>query len=172
MELASGALALVLLGFNYPKIQANMQHSQLLTEAAKANQLETELIHVKQEEYAARAQVADNRYKDNAHLILSLGFDGKYTAISEGQPVIKGEYAETYRIKTSDPNFDWSTVPDSHYLPAGTIIGDAYGMTAELVSEGGKVAVARYLARTGNREVIQAAIDRSGIDAIAEPLIQ
>lgn len=171
-ELASGVIALILLGINLPKIQANMQHSAKLSEAAKEQQLETEMLSVKQEEYAARAEIAEGRYEDNAHLILSLGFDGKYTAITEGAPVLKGEYAEHYRAKMDDPSFDWGAVPKSHYLPSGTIIGDAYGMTAELVGNPGDVAVARYLARTGNREVIDAAKERAGIQAVAEPLIQ
>lgn len=158
-ECVCGAIAIVVLLANAGNMKGFVDSSNQLRESMKTEQADNQRLQVEQLVSEQRKEVADERYRNNCTMIFSLNQAGHYTAISEGDPILKGELASKYRGK----NFDIRTLPRSAFLPAGMTVCDAYGNTAKLVSDPNlnRLAVARDLANTGDQALIKSAMERS-----------
>ncbi|MBD2019924.1 hypothetical protein H6F43_06950 [Leptolyngbya sp. FACHB-36] len=86
------------------------------------------------------SKIAESRYQSGCVMVVAERARDKFTALSNGQPVI--DFARK--------------VP----FPVGTIVCDAYGNTGEIIPDAtGKPVVGR-MAFTGNRAVIDTAMKR------------
>lgn len=158
-ECVCGAIAVVVLLANTGNVKGFVDSSNQLRESMKTEQADNQRLQVEQLVSEQRKEVADDRYRNNCTVIFSLNQAGHYTAISEGDPILKGELASKYRGK----NFDLRRMPRSAFLPAGMTVCDAYGNTAKLVSDPNlnRLAVARDLANTGDPALIKSAMERA-----------
>lgn len=159
-ECVCGAIALVVLLTNLGSIKQFIGENNQLRESMKAEQADNQRLQVEQLVSEQRKEVADERYRANCTMIFSLNQTGHYTAISEGDPILKGELASLYRGKKG---LDVRRMPRSAFLPAGMTVCDAYGNTAKLVGDSNlnRLAVARDLANTGDQTLIKSAMDRA-----------
>lgn len=159
VECVCGAIAIVVLALNSSSIKGFIDSSNQLRESMKTEQQDNQRLQTEQLVSEQRREVAEERYRNNCTVIFSLNQKDYYTAITDGEPVLKGELAKLYRGK----KINIRTLPKSAFLPAGMDICDVYGNTAKLVAEPALngLAVARDLANTGNQELINAAKNRS-----------
>jgi hypothetical protein len=158
-ECICGGIAIVVLLLNAGSIKGFIESSNQLRESMKAEQVDNQRLQVDQLVSEQRTEVADERYRNNCTVIFSLNQANHYTAISEGDPILKGELAPKYRGKPLDVR----SMPRSAFLPAGMTVCDVYGNTAKLVinSNLNGLAVARDLANTGNQALIKSAMERA-----------
>lgn len=158
-ECVCGAIAIVVLLTNLGSIKQFIGENNQLRESMKAEQADNQRLQVEQLVSEQRKEVADERYRNNCTVIFSLNQTGHYTAISEGDPILKGELASLYRGK----RLNLRQMPKSTFLPAGMTVCDAYGNTAKLVTDPNlnRLAVARDLANTGDQALIKSAMDRA-----------
>jgi len=158
-ECVCGAIAIVVLLTNLGSIKQFIGENNQLRESMKAEQADNQRLQVEQLVSEQRKEVADERYRNNCTVIFSLNQTGHYTAISEGDPILKGELASLYRGK----KLNLRKMPKSAFLPAGMTVCDAYGNTAKLVTDPNLngLAVARDLANTGDQTLIKSAMDRA-----------
>lgn len=158
-ECVCGAIAIVVLLTNLGSIKQFIGENNQLRESMKAEQADNQRLQVEQLVSEQRKEVADERYRNNCTVIFSLNQAGHYTAISEGDPILKGELASQYRGK----KLNLRRMPKSAFLPAGMTVCDAYGNTAKLVTDPNLngLAVARDLANTGDQALIKSAMDRA-----------
>jgi hypothetical protein len=156
-ECICGAIAIVVLLANVGNVKSFVDSNNQLRESLKVEQADNQRLQVEQLVSEQRKEVADERYRNNCTVIFSLNQTGHYTAISEGDPILKGELASLYRGK----KFDVRRMPRSAFLPAGMTVCDAYGNTAKLVTDPNlnRLAVARDLANTGDQALIKSAMD-------------
>ncbi|MBD1871232.1 hypothetical protein H6F95_28785 [Cyanobacteria bacterium FACHB-471] len=99
-----------------------------------------------------QAEIAEKRYSGGCVLVVASDDPSKFTSLTEGQPVLDAVRG----------------VP----LPAGTVVCDAFGNTARIVSVDGN-PVAGEFAFTGNKQVVEEAIAASNADAeINQPNIE
>ena len=157
-ECICGAIALVVLALNAGSIQGFMESSGQLRESLKAEQQDNQRLQTEQLVSEQRREIAEERYRNHCTMIFSLNQTNHYTAITDGEPVLKGELAKLYRGK----KFNIRTLPKNAFLPAGMDVCDAYGNSAKLVPDLALngLAVARDLANTGNQDLINAAKSR------------
>lgn len=110
---------------------------RLLTQNNAMHQME---LQASEQAKQQSAKVAESRYTSGCVMVVAERARDKFTALSNGQPVI--DFARK--------------IP----FPVGTIACDAYGNTGEIVADpSGKPVVGR-MAFTGNRAVIDAAMKR------------
>lgn len=157
-ECLCGAVAIMVLVLNAGSIKGFIDSSYQLRESFKAEQQDNQRLQTEQLISQQRSEIAEERYRNHCTVIFSLNQKGHYTAITDGDPILKGELAQQYRGKT----FDVRTLPRNVFLPAGMEICDVYGNTATLVSDPllNGLPVARDLAHTGNPDLINAAKQR------------
>ena len=117
------------------------------------------------EQLAAKAsreqfeELANLRYDGYCEAVFNLTQDGVYTALTPGQPVIKGDFVEYFR---ANPEALKSIKP-GHVLPAGTPVCDAYGNSSELVlDEAGELPVIGEIASTSDLVRIENFITDNG----------
>lgn len=158
-ECICGGIAIGVLLLNVGSIREFIESSHQLRESMKAEQANNQRLQVDQLVSEQRREVADDRYRNSCTVIFSLNQTNHYTAISEGDPILKGELAPQYRGK----NLDIRTMPRSAFLPAGMTVCDVYGNTAKLVTNSNLngLAVARDLANTGDPALIKSAMERA-----------
>lgn len=158
-ECLCGGIAIVVLIANAGSIKEFIASNNRLRESLKAEQADNQRLQVEQLVSEQRKDVADERYRNHCTVIFSLNQANHYTAISEGDPVLKGELASKYRGK----NLNLRTMPKSAFLPNGMTVCDAYGNTAKLVTDPNLngLAVARDLANTGDQTLIKSAMERA-----------
>lgn len=158
-ECVCGAIAVVVLLANAGNVKGFIDSSNQLRESIKVEQNDNQRLQIDQLVSEQRKEVADDRYRNNCVMIFSLNREGFYTAITEGDPILKGELASLYRGK----KFDVRKMPRSAFLPAGMTICDPLGNTAKLVKDPNLngLAVARDLANTGDQALIRSAMDRA-----------
>ena len=158
-ECVCGAIAIVVLLTNLGSIKQFIGENNQLRESMKVEQADNQRLQVEQLVSEQRKEVADERYRNNCTVIFSLNQTGHYTAISEGDPILKGELASLYRGK----KLNLRKMPKSAFLPAGMTVCDAYGNSAKLIGDPNLngLAVARDLANTGDQALIKSAMDRA-----------
>jgi len=158
-ECVCGVIAVVVLLTNLGSIKQFIGENNQLRESMKSEQADNQRLQVEQLVSEQRKEVADDRYRNNCTIIFSLNQKGYYTAITEGEPVIKGELASKYRGK----NLNYLKMPRDAFLPAGMTICDPLGNTAKLVKDPklNGIAVARDLANTGDQALIKSAMERA-----------
>ncbi|BAU13767.1 hypothetical protein LEP3755_43080 [Leptolyngbya sp. NIES-3755] len=158
-ECFCGAIAVVVLLTNLGSIKQFVGENNQLRESMKAEQADNQRLEVEQLVSEQRREVANDRYRNNCTMIFSLNQKGHYGAITEGSPVIRGELASKLRGK----QLDYRKMSIDTFLPAGMTICDPLGNTAKLVKDPNLngIAVARDIANTGDRALIQAAMDRA-----------
>ncbi|MBD1842134.1 hypothetical protein H6F89_01645 [Cyanobacteria bacterium FACHB-63] len=158
-ECVCGVIAAIVLITNLGSIKQFIGDNNQLRESMKAEQADNQRLQVEQLVSEQRKEVADDRYRNNCTMIFSLNQQGHYTAISEGDPILKGELAARYRGK----RFDLRKIHPFTFLPAGMTVCDAYGNTAKLVKDKNLngIAVARDLANTGDQALIKSAMERA-----------
>lgn len=157
LELAGIGLFAGILLFNAPKILSGMEDAKVTRSLADAGRLRNEALLVDQKISEQESAIADSRIRTgNCVVVHSLTREGKLTTISEGQPVIKGELVNYYRVNPV-PTME---IPIHHFIPVGHCVMDATGMTAKLeqMSADYPLPVARLLAKTGNKELIEQAL--------------
>jgi len=120
--------------------QASLIKEQRRELAAERIQLELSQAEVEQE-----TETANSRYLQNCLLVVSTGNPSLYASIKAGEPVID--------MALNRP------------LDDGNVVCDTFGMTA-IIRDG----VVADTARTGDRAIIQQAIDAQGINATAQPV--
>ncbi|MGF1514244.1 MAG: hypothetical protein ACFB5Z_11190 [Elainellaceae cyanobacterium] len=136
-----GLLSLALVfGGGIEQFQSNAERSQQLKVERQANADELVQIQIDEDRKRQQALIADSRYEEGCVLVVASFAPGQFTSITEGEPVMDSAHG----------------VP----LSDGSIVCDVHGLTG--VIEGGVVAKTPF---TGNREVINQAIDRSQIAA-------
>ncbi|MCY7275790.1 MAG: hypothetical protein LH702_19150 [Phormidesmis sp. CAN_BIN44] len=157
-ECICSAIALVALALNAGSIKGFIDSSSQLRDSMKAEQQDNQRLQTEQLVSEQRREIAEERYRNHCTVIFSLNQKDHYTAITDGEPVFKGELAKQYRGK----KFDIRTLPKSAFLPTGMDVCDVYGNTAKLVPDFtlNGLAVARDLANTGNQDLINAAKNR------------
>lgn len=143
---AAGAIALMALAAaaNFPTIAQNVQATGRVREKAMENselnqQLQATSLFTEQQ-----AAIAEQRYSSGCVLVVATNDPSKFTSLTEGQPVLDAVRG----------------VP----LPAGTVVCDAFGNTARIVSVDGQ-PVAGEFAFTGNKQVVEEAIAASNANA-------
>lgn len=158
-ECFCGAIAIVVLLTNLGSIKEFIGKNNQLRESMKTEQEDNQRLQVEQLVSEQRKEVADDRYRNNCTVIFSLNQQGHYTAITDGEPVLKGELAPKYRGK----KFDVRTLPKNAFLPAGMTVCDAYGNTAKLAPDPNLngLPVSRDLANTGDQALIKSAMERA-----------
>ena len=149
-SLAGGAIVLILL--NFGTISKSLEQNSRQREAlGAANQSITQL-QLSEQNRLRIAEIANARYDAGCELIINGNDRRKYTSLIPGEGVLNGNY---------EPSPD---LPPSAYLPAGTVVCDAFGNTAVLkdeavASRGNQVyPVARDFASTQDRDRIRRAI--------------
>ena len=157
-ECVCSAIALTVLALNAGNIKGFVNSNNQLRASMQAEQQDNQRLQTEQLVSEQRREIAEERYRNNCIVIFSLNQKDHYTAITDGEPILKGELAKLYRGK----KIDIRTLPRSAFLPAGMDVCDAYGNTAKLVIDPtlNGLAVARDLANTGNRDLINAAKNR------------
>ncbi|GAQ00184.1 hypothetical protein [Leptolyngbya sp. NIES-2104] len=158
-ECICGAIAVVALLTNLGSIKQFMGENNQLRESMKVEQADNQRLQVEQLVSEQRKEVADERYRSNCVMIFSLNREGFYTAITEGEPTLKGELASKYRGK----KLNYLKMPRDAFLPAGMTICDPLGNTAKLIKDPSLngIAVARDLANTGDQALIKSAMERA-----------
>jgi len=158
LECVCGAIAAVVLLTNLGSIKGFVAENNQLRDSMKAEQANNQRLQVEQLVDEQRKEVADDRYRSNCVMIFSLNRQGFYSALSEGEPIIKGELAAQYRGKKINLN----TMPNSAFLPAGMTVCDPLGNTGKLVKDSSLkgIAVVADIATTGDQTLIRAAIER------------
>lgn len=159
MECVCSTIAIVVLLANAGNVKAFLDSSNQLRESIQVEQHDNQRLQIDQLVSEQRKEVADERYRNNCVMIFSLDREGFYTAITEGDPILKGELASRYRGK----KIDLRKMPQSAFLPAGMTLCDPFGNTAKLVKDPNLngLAVARDLANTGDPALIQSAMERA-----------
>ncbi|MBW4422028.1 MAG: hypothetical protein KME13_22910 [Myxacorys californica WJT36-NPBG1] len=157
-ECLCGTVAILILALNAGSIKEFIDSSQQLRASFKAEQQDNQRLQTEQLVSEQRREIAEERYRNHCTVIFSLSQKDHYTAITDGEPVLKGELAKLYRGQ----RFDVRTLPKHAFLPAGMEVCDVYGNTAKLVSDPflHGLPVARDLAHTGNPDLINAAKTR------------
>lgn len=154
-EAITGAIAAVVLLFNAPNLAGFVASSNQLREQLKGEQSTQQRMQAEQMVFDGRREIAEARYRNGCEMIFSLNQAGHYTALTEGEPVLKGELARQFRGK----KIDFDRLPPSNFLPAGMTVCDALGNTAILKQDPTRnnLPTIRDLASTGNQELIAAA---------------
>lgn len=141
--IATGAIGLMALFAlaNSPSIARNMQamgrvREQSMASGEVVSQLQANQIHIEEQ-----AKIADSRYQSGCVIVVASNDPNSFTSLTAGQPVLDG-------------------VRDAP-LPPGTLVCDAFGNTARINDQ----SVADAFAFTGNKEVIQEAIERNQVEA-------
>ncbi|MCU0552111.1 MAG: hypothetical protein MUC48_22475 [Leptolyngbya sp. Prado105] len=157
-ECVCGAIALIVLTLNSGSIKDFIDSSNQLRASLKVEQQDNQRLQTEQLVSEQRREIAEERYHNNCTVIFSLNQKDHYTAITDGEPVFKGELAKLYRGK----KLDIRALSKSAFLPAGMEICDVYGNTAKLMPDPALngLPVARDLANTGNQDLINAAKKR------------
>lgn len=152
-----GAIAVLL--FNGGNIAKTIAQTNQLRDSAQIQEADSARIMSNQLLAEQKSDIANKRYEGGCTVIFSLNQQGHYTAITEGEPILKGEFAAKYRGK----NFDVRNLPKNVFLPAGMSVCDAYGNTAKLAKDPtlNNIAVATDIANTGDQRLIKSAMDRA-----------
>ena len=166
--LGGGILGLILI-VNAPRILDSLHTSNVLRDKATEGMIESQSLQIEQELAQRQAEIANNRLDMEKCLPMhSLTREGKLTTISEGQPVLKGEFVDYYRYNSVAVE----DIPLEHFIPSAHCIVDATGMTARLepLSVAYPLPVARKLAKTGDQERIDKEFE--GVSATLDPFVQ
>ena len=135
--LLAGVLASLL--FSKDNIRQNasaIDGARQITQQNTANQLQLQAIEQSTQQ---RAKIAAARYQAGCVVVVALNAPNQFTSITEGQPVLD-------RARN---------VP----LPVNTVVCDAIGNTAVIAPGPDGTPVASQLAFTGDRSVVEAAIN-------------
>ncbi len=132
---------LVCLACSIPGMVQQFQEMGTVSRTIQRSAIDQQRLEAQQAALAERAKIADDRYRDGCLLIQKQG-QNTLIAISQGMPVVDSQ--------TGQP------------LPPNTVICDFTGNTA-VMAWNGTAVVTTDVAFTGNRELINQAIARSGI---------
>lgn len=146
--LAGGAAVMALL--NLGDIRSYMATNTQLRQSVAAHQVELNQQLASETARQQFQEIANLRYDGYCEAVFNLNKQGVYTALTPGQPVIKGDVAEQFR---KNPNA-LKSLGRAHVLPAGTPVCDAYGNTA-LIEESGELPVIGAIAATSDRVRIE-----------------
>ncbi len=157
-ECICSAIAVVVLALNAGSIKGFVDSSSQLRDSMKSEQQDNQRLQTEQLVSEQRREIAEERYRNHCTMIFSLNQKDHYTAITEGEPIFKGELAAQFRGK----KIDLRRLHKSNFLPAGMEVCDVYGNSAKLIQDPtlNGLAVARDLANTGNQDLINAAKTR------------
>lgn len=144
---------------NFGDIRAYMESNNQLRQSVAANQVS---LNEQLAQAAAQQQledIANLRYDGYCEAVFNLTQDGVYTALTPGQPVIKGDFVEYFRANPES----LKSIKPGHVLPAGTPVCDAYGNSSILVlEEDGDLPVIGEIASTSDLVRIENFIDDNG----------
>lgn len=125
-------------------ITANMAQMSQLRQKMQANTSEQMEILASEDDKAEKEKIAIARYQRGCVFVVASRDPSKLVSLQDGRPVID--------LTTGYP------------LSAGTTVCDEAGNTAEIIkSPNQRFPVAAKFAFTGNRDVIEAAIQRSRV---------
>ena len=144
MEIGIGTIALIAIATSIPNSLRQFDQMQLVSSEIQRNAIEQQRLEAQQEALAERAKIAEERYQTGC-LLIQLRERNTLISLAQGMPVVDS--------KTGNA------------IPPGTVVCDFSGNTAVMTAVDGK-SLAQDLAFTGNRTIIQKAIERSGIQLI------
>ena len=153
--LAGGAAVMALL--NLGDIRSYMTANTQLRQSVAAHQLALNQQLASETARKQFEELANLRYDGYCEAVFNLNKEGIYTALTPGQPVIKGDVAEQFR---KNPKA-LQSLGRSHVLPSGTPVCDAYGNTA-LIEDSGELPVIGAIAATSDRDRIDQFIENNG----------
>ena len=127
-ELGVTSFVLILLIINAPRLGAYFQAQSLKQEIYKSGLERVAQIEAEDMVSDEANLVAIERIERGCLPIFQLDNPGSYIALTPGQPVIKGNYAEHYAANPTPTE----QIPLSHIMPAGMCVADPYGNTGML----------------------------------------
>ena len=127
-EIGIAAIALILCVFNLPRFFAHFQSQSLKQDIYKAGLQQMAEIEAADMLSEEANLLAIERIERGCFPIFELGNSGSYIALTPGQAVIKGNFADYYAANPTATK----DIPIDHLMPAGMCVADPYGNTAML----------------------------------------
>lgn len=137
-SLLLGGVAISLI-FSQGNIRQNasaIDGARQIAQANAANQLK---LQATEQANQQRAKIAESRYQAGCVVVVAMNDPSLFTTLSDGQPVID-------RARNAP-------------FPVGTVVCDSFGNTAVISPAADGTPVATQLAFTGNRAIVQAAVN-------------
>jgi|SRR4028119_407348 hypothetical protein len=128
------------LAFSSGNVKQNIQVINAVRDVTQENSAKEMQLRASLEASQQQAEIASARYQSGCVMVVAMNNPKFFTTLSEGQPVMD-------RIRKTP-------------LPIGTIVCDANGNTAKIVSVQGKPVVGE-LAFTGDRTLVEQAKKRA-----------
>ena len=158
LECLLGAIALSAIVLNRGELQKHLTANGQLRDVVSASQIELNKQLAESTTQQSFEELANLRYDGYCEPVFNLNKDGIYTALTLGQPVIKGDEADRFKGKDNVV----ALLQPGHVLPEGTPVCDAYGNTSSLSMGPDGLPIVKAIASTTDPQRIHMFIQKHG----------